>query len=205
MFACNQLNVLVAARLGRFVESFNRTIGPGPYDGHLNASRPAPRRCFPTSSGHKCSAASELWLVFRDEGVSLGRFLYSHAPVGGGSTMEQPSNFWHRMRVDEAGPGVMREIALQMLRGVAEAHRAGVTHRDIKPSNLIVDVHGSSLRKRTTVKLADFGSALDAYAVDALYPHGPSHKEESHEYRPPEVRLPHVAGHYAVNVAPSAG
>ncbi|MGX5174739.1 protein kinase domain-containing protein [Aliikangiella sp. IMCC44653] len=46
------------------------------------------------------------------------------------------------------------DIALQICRGLAYAHRNDVIHRDIKPSNIIIDQHGQ-------VKILDFGIALN--------------------------------------------
>ena len=53
------------------------------------------------------------------------------------------------------GPLPTREaigVALQIGRGVAAAHAAGVVHRDLKPSNVI-------LTKQGVVKIVDFGVA----------------------------------------------
>lgn len=44
------------------------------------------------------------------------------------------------------------DIALQLCKGLAYAHRNGVVHRDIKPANVLVDFDG-------VVRLADFGIA----------------------------------------------
>lgn len=41
---------------------------------------------------------------------------------------------------------------VQLLRGVASCHKAGILHRDLKPSNLLVAADG-------TLKVADFGQA----------------------------------------------
>ncbi|MET1255804.1 serine/threonine-protein kinase [Aliikangiella maris] len=45
------------------------------------------------------------------------------------------------------------DIAVQLCKGLAYAHKNGVIHRDIKPSNVIIDQHGH-------VKILDFGIAL---------------------------------------------
>ena len=45
------------------------------------------------------------------------------------------------------------DIAIQLCKGLAYAHKNGVIHRDIKPSNIIIDQHAN-------VKILDFGIAL---------------------------------------------
>ena len=49
--------------------------------------------------------------------------------------------------------GKKLDIAIQICKGLAYAHKNGVIHRDIKPSNVIIDQHGN-------VKILDFGIAL---------------------------------------------
>jgi|GEM_PF-3583153 len=51
------------------------------------------------------------------------------------------------------GPG--RRMAIEVTRGLAAAHAAGVIHRDVKPSNILLDAEGG-------VHLADFGIARAA-------------------------------------------
>ncbi|TQV72881.1 protein kinase [Aliikangiella marina] len=45
------------------------------------------------------------------------------------------------------------DIAIQICKGLAYAHKNGVIHRDIKPSNIIIDQHGDA-------KILDFGIAF---------------------------------------------
>ncbi len=47
------------------------------------------------------------------------------------------------------------DIAIQICKGLAYAHKNGVIHRDIKPSNIIIEQHAN-------VKILDFGIALTA-------------------------------------------
>jgi len=53
------------------------------------------------------------------------------------------------------------DIAIQICKGLAYAHRNGVIHRDIKPSNIIIDQHGDA-------KILDFGIALTGAEQQAL-------------------------------------
>jgi len=56
----------------------------------------------------------------------------------------------------ERGPLAVAEavrVALEVARGLAEAHRLGVVHRDLKPSNVFLTTNGQ-------VKVLDFGLAL---------------------------------------------
>jgi tetratricopeptide (TPR) repeat protein len=69
-------------------------------------------------------------------------------------------NLSQRMQ-DDTRPLVADEaigIAVQVARGLAQAHAAGVIHRDIKPSNIL-------LTQQTIVKVVDFGIASMADAA----------------------------------------
>ncbi|HWN41988.1 MAG TPA: protein kinase [Thermoanaerobaculia bacterium] len=60
-----------------------------------------------------------------------------------------------RRKIDAGGPLPVAEaldIALQVLKGLAKAHRHGIVHRDVKPANLMVTADG-------VVKILDFGIA----------------------------------------------
>ena len=79
-------------------------------------------------------------------GESADGRLYIAMPLYDGETLDQ--------RIDR-GPLAVDDavqIAVQMARGLAKAHAAGVVHRDVKPSNVFVTSDG-------VVKLLDFGIA----------------------------------------------
>lgn len=72
------------------------------------------------------SRANEIWLVFRYEGVSLSKLLYTLEEVdktsnekGSGNEktaqMLHPSKWWHRLKTTEAGPEEMRSLIWQLV------------------------------------------------------------------------------------------
>jgi len=84
-----------------------------------------------------------------DIGVDGDRVYMVMESLDGGSLDE---------RVRTAGPLPPRmatTVALAILSGLAEAHRAGVVHRDVKPHNVLISAEGLP-------KLIDFGIAQDA-------------------------------------------
>lgn len=78
-----------------------------------------------------------------------------------------------RQRLKRAGaltPMQAAQIVMQVLRGLASAHRAGIVHRDLKPGNIFI--LWEKLGQRDFVKIIDFGVSKftvdDAASVDAL-------------------------------------
>lgn len=59
------------------------------------------------------------------------------------------------LRQGELPFGKKLDIAIQLCKGLAYAHKNGVIHRDIKPSNIIIDQHAN-------VKILDFGIAIES-------------------------------------------
>ncbi|MDQ3692929.1 MAG: serine/threonine protein kinase [Chloroflexota bacterium] len=72
-----------------------------------------------------------------------------------------------RERLDQVGRFEPREavrLAVEVLRGLAAIHQAGIVHRDVKPQNVLLDRHG-------TARVSDFGVALWA-GTETLTSHG---------------------------------
>ena len=81
-----------------------------------------------------------LWLVFRDEGMSLHDLIYSPTDAKGQTeafVTLQPSRAWWSLR-EQPGHCTLRHIVRQAMEGVAHMHATGVTHRDLKPANTII-------------------------------------------------------------------
>ncbi|KAJ1607870.1 CMGC/MAPK protein kinase [Cryptosporidium canis] len=148
------------------------------------------------------SVKSNIWLVYRYEGVSLGNLLFE---IGENGSLV-PSAFWWK-RVKSKGEGVFREILHQILLGISSAHRIGIIHRDIKPSNIfIAQEKDPSGQDRLYVRVGDWGSAMiteesrineDTFVGDnhremeeALYGKtGPTSEDETEGFQPPEVQF----------------
>lgn len=126
----------------------------------------------------------------------------------------RPSAAWLGMRQTPSGQTLLRDLVRQTLEGLAALHARNITHRDLKPSNVIVRMHdapasgtsmptesalaastpaSATMRSRPSLRLADFGSAIDAEVLQphvGLYPEGgPSTEEETYGYQPPEATI----------------
>ncbi|GMH38468.1 hypothetical protein BSKO_06352 [Bryopsis sp. KO-2023] len=144
----------------------------------------------------------ELWLVFRDEGLSLHSMMYDQvmAPksgkIKGGSTFSglsivEPGQWWYRMRKSKKGDRLFKGILRELLLGIQAIHQANITHRDIKPENILLANNGEEKGGTDMhVRVIDFGSAVDNYTFHNLYgASGPTELEQTQEYAPPEARF----------------
>ncbi|KAJ6306595.1 hypothetical protein OIU78_021836 [Salix suchowensis] len=159
------------------------------------------------------SRSNEIWLVFRHEGVSLSKLIYTVEEVENVPDREkveevrrfevlQPSKWWHWLKTTKTGKEEMRNLIWQLLMALKSCHGRNITHRDIKPENMVIcleDQHtgrclkgGPSGDKNYTIKMRiiDFGSAMDEFTLKHLYGStGPSRAEQTSEYSPPEAFL----------------
>ncbi|CAH9051479.1 unnamed protein product [Cuscuta epithymum] len=158
------------------------------------------------------SRSNEIWLVFRHEGVSLSKILYTAEVVSNaeGMTNEQaknvqilhPSKWWHWLKTTEAGKEEMCNLIWQLLMALKSCHDRNVTHRDIKPENMVICFEDKDSGRclegypsgdnshATKMRIIDFGSALDDFTLKHLYGSiGPSRSEQTSEYTPPEAFL----------------
>ncbi|KAL3762105.1 hypothetical protein ACHAW5_008845 [Stephanodiscus triporus] len=92
------------------------------------------------------------------------------------------------------GRALLREVLKQLITAVAFLHERGIVHRDIKPSNIMCKTtpateNGSIPRRIDAIRclLGDFSSAWDDFSSRNLYVNGPSSKEQTDDYAPPEV------------------
>lgn len=60
--------------------------------------------------------------------------------------------------------------------------------RDIKPENILIEGGGVPNPATFRIRLIDFGSAIDPITIEKYYgEEGPSEKEQTREYAPPEA------------------
>ena len=125
----------------------------------------------------------DYWLVFRDEGVSLQNLLYAMTFHNDNALLE-PSAIWKKLRTTQRGAESMKGLLHQLISSISYLHKQGITHRDIKPSNILINAENEA-----KLLIADFSSAVSSEAISkGLYgEEGPTTKEESPQYMPPEV------------------
>ncbi|GAB67673.1 protein kinase [Plasmodium cynomolgi strain B] len=128
-----------------------------------------------------------VWLVFANEGYSLANHLFHVDKNKGG--MLTPSKLWWSIKKQNIGMLVLRDLMYQILKGVNNAHRMGITHRDLKMENIFV-----SASTPFTVRIGDWGSAVEYNNDDFLFT--PSENEETEGYQPPESLFGHMKGNF---------
>ncbi|GMH20864.1 hypothetical protein Nepgr_022706 [Nepenthes gracilis] len=159
------------------------------------------------------SQSKEIWLVFKHEGRSLSKLMYTaekvetHADEGQTERVVhahllRPSEWWHWLKTTNAGQEEMRSLLWQLLMALKSCHDRNITHRDIKPENMLVCIEdqetGTCLNENPVgdakhvkkMRIIDFGSAVDDFTIRNLYGSmGPSRAEQTYEYTPPEALL----------------
>ncbi len=172
-------------RIVRFIESFYGEPEKGDTTENVQANGNGEGYYYPKPPNFK--PGWNLWLVFRDEGLSLRQLLYSRQGAGN-CFIYKRSAFWLKLK---HLPHTFKEIIRQLLEGVLWLHQHGIVHRDIKPSNLIVHTDTNSNNKLGELRIADFSSAVDEGVQSAGFykPNSPQTSESTLDYAPPEVRL----------------
>lgn len=155
------------------------------------------------------SRSNEIWLVFRHEGISLSKLMYTtenldeiHSKRAGHAQVLHPSKWWHWLKTTEAGQLEMRNLIWQLLVALKSCHDRNITHRDIKPENMVICIEdkdtgecfkgkpNGDLKAAGRMRIIDFGSAIDDFTMRRLYGvKGPSRAEQTYEYTPPEALL----------------
>lgn len=157
------------------------------------------------------SESKEIWLVYRNEGRSLSKLIYTaeETKLVTGNNNERvrhiqvlhPSKWWYWLRTTKAGQKQMQNLLWQLLMGLKACHDRNITHRDIKPENMIIcfedletgkclrEIPSDAKQNKLNMRLIDFGSAIDDYTLKHLYGSGPTRSEQTFEYSPPEALL----------------
>ncbi|KAL5204664.1 hypothetical protein ABZP36_009535 [Zizania latifolia] len=157
------------------------------------------------------SELKEIWLVYRNEGRSLSKLIYTaeETKLVTGNNNErvryiqvlQPSKWWYWLRTTKAGQKQMQNLLWQLLMGLKACHDRNITHRDIKPENMIIcfedletgkclrNIPSEAQQNKLNMRLIDFGSAIDDFTLKNLYGSGPTRSEQTFEYTPPEALL----------------
>ncbi|XP_048499925.1 uncharacterized protein LOC104894555 isoform X3 [Beta vulgaris subsp. vulgaris] len=155
------------------------------------------------------SRSNEIWLVFRHEGISLSKLMYTTKDAdeipserSGHARVLHPSKWWHWLKTTKAGQVGMQNIIWQLLMALKSCHDRNITHRDIKPENMVICIEDQDtgecfkgrpsreLKSAGKMRIIDFGSAIDDFTLRRLYGFkSPSRAEQTYEYTPPEAFL----------------
>lgn len=134
------------------------------------------------------SRSNEIWLVFRHEGISLTKLMYTTGDAdeisserAGHAQVLRPSKWWHWLKTTKAGRAEMRSLIRQLLLALKSCHDRNLTHRDIKPENMVICIEDherggclktsprGDMKHVTRMRIIDFGSAIDDFTTRHLY------------------------------------
>lgn len=129
-------------------EDLGRTVALKFIPAELGADSQAAQRFMREARAASTLDHPNIGTIFGVEETDDGRRFIVMAFYEGRSLYQRISDQTHPLT-----PGEALSIAVQVARGLAEAHACGVIHRDIKPSNIMITPQGS-------VKIVDFGLAV---------------------------------------------
>jgi len=124
-------------------------------------------------------ADGTLWIVYRNEGMSLHQVLYHQNEL---TQFMELTDKWKWMRTTDGGKRLHKHIIKALLTALKVIHENQVIHRDVKPSNILVGRRGL-----INVTLCDFGSSVDLKNKDKFYNPEPTQGELTLDYAPPEI------------------
>eukprot|EP01071_Lankesteria_metandrocarpae_P000202 Lankesteria_metandrocarpae@DN10336_c0_g1_i1.p1 len=178
-------------RISRFIKSFQQTPRESMHTGDQEEHhhKQGQENMCTKDNGE----LNELWLVFSNEGFSLANVLF-HPDVAAGGKLTQ-SVFWLSLK---SNYHKLREIFFQLTQALEEVHRNNVVHRDVKLENVFIQP-----KLPLSLRLGDWGSAIQyadvnssaetqrgaAYVASLYGQRGPSLREETADYSPPEITL----------------
>ncbi|KAF6173384.1 hypothetical protein GIB67_027079 [Kingdonia uniflora] len=134
------------------------------------------------------SQSKEVWLVFRNEGISMSKLMYTAEETDKNEENDRddrasnvqvlhPSTWWHWLRTTEEGKEEMRNLIWQLLLALKSCHDRNITHRDIKPENMVICFEDGN-----TGKCSKGSPTGDKH-------HRIKMSEQTYEYTPPEALL----------------
>ncbi|KAL7547053.1 hypothetical protein ACHAWF_010370 [Thalassiosira exigua] len=140
------------------------------------------------AGGKRCNHCDE------SEALAVVTPMLDHGQQREHERTERHGDGQNSRRDSPEGRVLLREVLKQLIASVAFLHERGIVHRDIKPSNIMCKTtpqmrDGAIPPKIESVRclLGDFSSAWDEFSGRNLYSNGPSSKEQTDEYAPPEV------------------